>query len=338
MSQIIRVCLIGAGRAGMIHAVNFRNAVHDADLVAVADPDPEACANACAQLGIDRCYLDYREALSADDIDAIVVVAPTSLHCEITEAAAAAGKHVLCEKPMAMNEAECDRMIDACGKSGVYLQIGFMRRFDQSFRMAYDAVQNGDIGDVVMVRSNTRGPSIPMKWTYDLRKSNGTLAEVNSHDIDSLRWFTGSEFASVHAIAGNYRCPDAAQEFPDYYDNVVMAASFKNHMQGLIDGAVSVKYGYDARVEILGTRGCIFLGEMKDKRIAVVTSNGVTQPVQSSWRSLFADAYLREDEHFIECIRTGRQPDATGFDGKMCVKVVNAGNISIRENRIVILD
>jgi len=334
----IGICLIGAGRAGLIHAVNFRKAVPGAYLAAVADPYPDACLNACKELDIDRYYLDYHDALNSPDIHAVIIVAPTSLHCEMVEAAAAAGKHVFCEKPMAMDESECDRMIAACADAKVILQIGFMRRFDDSFMLAYDAVQRGDIGDVVMVRSNTRGPSIPMKWTYDLKKSNGPLAEVNSHDIDSLRWFTGSDYESIYAIAGNYRCPEALADYPDYYDNVSMIARFKNQMQGMIDGAVSVQYGYDSRVEILGTHGCIYLGEMKDKRISIVTHAGVVQPVQNSWRTLYVDAYLKEDKHFIECIREECSPKVTGVDGKMCVSAVTAGNLSIVEKRIVILN
>ena len=100
---------------------------------------------------------------------------------------------------------------------------------------------------------------------FDLAKSNGTLAEVNSHDIDTLRWFTGSEFDEVYAIAGNYRCPQALPAYPDYYDNFVLTALFKNGMQGLIDGAASVSYGYDARVEVLGTHGVLFVGQLSDK-------------------------------------------------------------------------
>ena len=109
-------------------------------------------------------------------------------------------------------------------------------------------------------------------------------------------------------------------------------------MQGIIDGAVSVKYGYDSRMEILGTKGCIYLGEMKDKRITVVADGDVVQPVQKSWRTLYTDAYLKEDIHFIDCIREGRQPRVTGIDGKMCVKVVNAGNLSIAQHQIITLD
>ena len=124
-------------------------------------------------------------------VDAVVVVTPTSLHREVVLAAAKAGKHVLCEKPMAMDVRECDDMIDACARASVKLQIGFMRRYDESFRAAKERVDAGEIGEVVLVKSLTHGPSVPQEWMYDIAKSNGPLAEVNSHDIDAARWFTG---------------------------------------------------------------------------------------------------------------------------------------------------
>ena len=105
---------------------------------------------------------------------------------------------------------------------------------------------------------------------YDIRKSNGPLAEVNSHDIDTMRWFTDSEFQTLYAVGGNYRCQDAKEEWPDFYDNVVMAASFENGMQGLLDGAQGVGYAYDAHVEVLGTKGetCDLQFRIKDGKIS----------------------------------------------------------------------
>jgi myo-inositol 2-dehydrogenase/D-chiro-inositol 1-dehydrogenase/scyllo-inositol 2-dehydrogenase (NAD+) len=171
---------------------------------------------------------------------------------------------------------------------------------------------------------------------YDITKSNGPLAEVNSHDIDTLRWYTGSEFKSLYAIGGNFRCPDAKAEFPDFYDNVIMNASFVNGMQGIIDGAQGVGYGYDARVEILGTKGCIFLGQVHEKAISVCTTGkGMYKPVMNSWRYLFREAYVEEDKDFVSCILNGTSPKVTGKDGKMAVKVVKSGNLSIVEKRIV---
>jgi myo-inositol 2-dehydrogenase/D-chiro-inositol 1-dehydrogenase/scyllo-inositol 2-dehydrogenase (NAD+) len=332
----IGVCLVGAGRAGMIHAVNFRSRVPNAELVAVADPIEQACVNACKELSISKYFLDYKQAIQEKDIDAIVVVAPTAYHKGIVVDAAKAKKHIFCEKPMAMDENECEEMIKATNENNVKLQIGFMRRFDESFVQAKEVAESGEIGNVVMVRSNTRGPSIPQKWMYDIHKSNGPLAEVNSHDIDTLRWFTGSEFKSVYAIGGNYRSPEALKDYPDFYDNVVMNAQFENGMQGLIDGAQGVAYGYDARVEILGTKGIIFLGQVHEKSIAVCTKEtGMTRPIMNSWRYLFREAYLEEDRHFVDCILNDQKPRVTGVDGKMAVKVVRAGNKSIVDKKIV---
>lgn len=335
----VGVCLIGAGRAGMIHAVNFRTRVPQARLVAVVDPVAEVAAKACRELDIAKYYLDYRDALQDDAIDAVVVVAPTAYHREIVIAAAQAGKHILCEKPMAMDEWECDRMNEAVAAHKVKLQVAFMRRFDDSFIRAKEIIARGDIGDVVLVKSLTRGPSIPQPWMYDLNKSNGCLAEVNSHDIDTLRWFTESEFDTVSAIGNNYRCAEARNRFPDYYDNFILNASFRNGRLGMIDGAAAVQYGYDARAEILGTQGVIFLGQLHDQTVIVCNrEGGMTRPVMNSWRHLFREAYIAEDIHFIQCILNDEQPRVSGIDGKMAVKVVKAGNLSIKEQRVVKLE
>jgi myo-inositol 2-dehydrogenase/D-chiro-inositol 1-dehydrogenase/scyllo-inositol 2-dehydrogenase (NAD+) len=340
MKKDIGICVIGAGRAGLIHARNFRSSVPGARLVAVSDPVKSACESARESLGIDACYQDYREALENPEINAVVVVAPTVFHRDIVVDAADAKRHIFCEKPMAMNEAECYDMTRAAERNGVKLQIGFMRRFDAGFRQAKEIVTSGAVGDVVMVRSNTRGPSVPQPWMYDIGKSNGPLAEVNSHDIDTLRWFTESEFSSVYAIGGNYRSPDARAEFPDFYDNVVMSAVFANGCQGVIDGAQGVGYAYDARTEILGTKGCVFVGRLQDNSVVAYTadSHAGTYSTVPSWRQLFEPAYLAEDAAFTECVLSDGEPCVTGRDGLMAVRVVNAGNRSIMEKRVVECD
>ena len=334
----IQIALIGAGRAGMIHAVNFKHAVDGAELYAIADANEQAAAEAAKKLEVARFSSDYKIFLNDDAVDAVIVVTPTKFHCEIVCEAAAAGKHILCEKPMAMDEFECDVMAQAADRHNVILQLAFMRRYDRSFIAAKKAIEEGTIGEVVMVRSNTRGPSIPKPWMYDISKSNGPLAEVNSHDIDTLRWFTGSEFESVYAIAGNYRCLDARQDFPDFYDNVCLIGKFINGMQGIIDGAQGVQYGYDARCEILGTRGCLYLGHTEKNSLCICTNDGKKRGAfVNSWRDLFKDAYLAEDQDFAACIQEGRSPAVSALDGKMAVRIVNAGNKSIKEKRVVIL-
>jgi predicted dehydrogenase len=332
----IGVCVIGSGRAGMIHAGNFAGRVAHAELAALVDARKETVEESCRELGVKAGYQDYRQALADPRVHAVVVVVPTVLHKEIVVDAARAGKHILCEKPMAMNPAECDEMIAACGKAGVKLQIGFMRRFDASFMAARARIDAGEIGDVVLVKSLTHGPSVPQEWMYDIAASNGPLAEVNSHDIDTLRWFAGGEIVEVYAIGGNFRCPQARERYPDFYDNVSMVCRFADGRQGFIDGAAAVGYGYDARTEIVGTKGVMFVGRIEqDGVVACSTGAGIVRSFVPSWRNLFTEAYLGEDQAFIDCIRTGGEPKVSGWDGRMAVAVVNAGNRSIVERRPV---
>ena len=335
-SSHVGIAVIGAGRAGMIHARNFASGrVASARLAALAEPLDAARQRASQELQPARTCADYRQLFADPDVDAVVVATPSAYHCEIVVAAAQAGKHVLCEKPMAMNAAECDAMLSAVEQAGVKLQIGFMRRYDAGFVAAKQRVEAGEIGRVVLVKSLTHGPTTPKPWMYDVRKSNGPLSEVNSHDIDTVRWFSGSEFEEVYAIAGNFRSPEARKQHPDFYDNVILSARLKNGMQGSITGAQGVQYGYDARCEILGEKGLITVGTLAASSMTAHTAAGSTTPTVHSWMDLFLDAYRAEDEDFVRCIVDDRPPRAGGRDGKAAVMVVNAGNRSIVERRPV---
>ncbi|MDO4587353.1 MAG: Gfo/Idh/MocA family oxidoreductase [Planctomycetia bacterium] len=329
------ICLIGAGRAGMIHARNYHERITNADILCVVDAVEDAAAKAAQELEAESFGTDYRNVLDNKNIDAVVVAAPTNLHKQIVLDFANAGKRIFCEKPMGVTVAECDEMINCCKNNNVLLQIGFMRRHDESFLMARERVESGDIGDVVLVQSCTRGPSKPKPWMYDISRSNGILAEVNSHDIDSVRWFANSEMKTVYAIAGNYRNREVAEQYPDYYDNVVVSGIFQNGIQYVITGSSYVQYGYDSRMEIIGTKGRIQVGR-NDKLFCNCTTPGVgtSTPFIESWTSLFRDAYLAEDRHFVECVLNNTEPKVTGLDGRMAVRIVEVGNASIREGKI----
>ncbi|MDD4849141.1 MAG: Gfo/Idh/MocA family oxidoreductase [Gemmiger sp.] len=336
MKAELGIALIGAGRAGMIHARNFAARVPGARMVAVSDVVEQSARQAAEELGADGWTTDYRQVLENPAVDAVIVVTPTKYHHEIVVAAAQAKKHILCEKPMAMNAQECRQMQQAADANGVALQVGFMRRFDEGFRRAKEIVESGQIGEVVMVKSLTRGPSTPREWMYDIQKSNGPLAEVNSHDIDTLRWLTGSEVQSLYAMAGNYRCGEIRPSYPDFYDTVLMNLRMANGMLGSIDGAQGVQYGYDARVDILGTKGAIQVGGLQNTRtVAFTKEGGLHGDVVKSWMNLFEDAYLREDTSFVNCIQKGRPPEVTGLDGLRAVQIVQAGNESIKTGEIV---
>jgi myo-inositol 2-dehydrogenase / D-chiro-inositol 1-dehydrogenase len=333
------ICLIGCGRAGMIHARNFSGKVPGAHMEAAADVAEAAARSAADELGISKWGRDYRDFLDDPLVGAVVVVAPTNLHCGIVLDCAAHGKHVFCEKPMAMDTGECARMIAACRDNGVKLQIGFMRRHDVNFTEAKRLLDEGAIGDLVLVKSHTRGPSKPQPWMYDLKKSNGILAEVNSHDIDAVRWFAGSEVERLYAVGGNFRNPEVRDQYPDYYDNVVMTGTFRNGVQFEIDGSAYVRYGYDSHVELVGTKGMLHVGRSRGDYVELTTPDrGTSVPFVSSWTTLFTDAYLREDISFAEAVVRDTVPAVTGMDGLMAVSIVEAGNRSIRTGEAVRLE
>lgn len=334
MSKKLKVCLIGCGRAGMIHARSYAGNVRGAELIALCDPMQANLEAAQKEIEVSYIYTDYREALKNPEIDAVVVVTPTQFHHEIVIAAAQAGKHIFCEKPMASNAQECDEMIEACKANNVKLQLGFMRRFDKSFRRGKELIDSGAIGKVAMIKSNTYGPSEPKEWMYDVRKSYGPIGEVNSHDFDTIRWYAGSEVKLIHAIGHNFRSPEKAQEYPEYYDTCSVLLEFENGVIANITGAQYVKYGYDSRTEILGTEGIVKVGSQETNSVELVTSDRqIHKDSMDSWRTLFRDAYVAEANAFADCILNDTEPEVTGHDGKMALILVNEGLRSILEKQ-----
>jgi len=304
----------------------------------------EACLHEVGdQFGVEKRYTDYREVMRDDEVDAVIIVTPCHLHSAIACAAAEAGKHILLEKPMALNVNQCRSIIEAVENAGVTLQLSFMRRFDEGFVRAKALIDSGELGRVMVVKSTGRGPGLPPPWIYDLDKSNGILAEVNSHDFDSVRWLAGSDITRVYAEGANFKCPDAKADYPDFYDNAVVTLRFANGVLGTIDGTCPCHYGYDARVEVLCEKGVIFIGSavksgcthVKVDNVEVTgVGTGYTESVWS-WRSLFKDAYLAELEHLIECIEQKKTPKVTGLDGLKAVAAVVAANQALRSGQPV---
>ena len=338
MSASLRCGLIGLGRAGRIHAGNLAQRIPGAELTAVCDLDAQAVEDFAGEFDVAHRFTDYRAAVTDPSVDAVVIVTPTFLHCEMAVAAAEAGRHIFLEKPMALSVAECRQIIAAADRAGVRLQIGFMRRFDAGFRRAKALLESGEFGRVLLVKSTGRGPGGPGPWMYDLSQSNGIVAEVNSHDLDSLFWFTGARLKRVYAEAHNFKCPDARDSHPDFYDNVLAQFRFHDDTLGVVDGACPAHYGYDARVEILCERGVIFVGSAREHGVTHITVDGqVCGEAVASWRGLFREAYAAEMADFVAAVHDDRPTSVTGADGLAAVEAVLAVNESIRTGQPVVL-
>ncbi len=339
MPSPIRVCLVGAGRAGRVHAHSLRHHVPQGLPVALVDPNPEALRAAGNDFGIAARFTSLEEALESADFEAVVITTPTNTHCSLAVTAALAGKHLLLEKPMALTIEECDRILSAVSRAGTWLQMGFMRRFDPEFVAAYQRIQAGEIGQPMLVKSLSHGPGLPPAWARDMRTSNGLLAEVNSHDWDCTRWLVTSNPERVYAEIANFKGPRHAIDAPDFYDNALVNIRFQSGALGSISGVCPCDYGYDARVEIVGEKGIMQIGQMQSQAVVVCTDrdHGLVTPIYRTWPERFAWGYIREMEHFIDCILNDQPPQVDGHDGRWAVAGVLAGTKSFIEQRPVYL-
>lgn len=332
----VRVCIVGAGRTGQVHGANLAFRISMAEVAAIVDSNMEAARNLASLLGGVNCYESLTSAIKKEDFDAVFITTPTFTHHPLTIEAAEAGKHVFCEKPMALTLKEADEMISAARRNSVKLQIGFMRRFDPEFRKAKSLIEEGAIGKPVLIKSVGRGPGLPPKWALDPKTGLGMVAEVNSHDFDTLRWFMNDEFKTIYADAAALLRPDVAEEFPGFHDIVAVIARFQKGGFGIIDGGCPVNYAYDARVEVLGTEGLITLGEIQGTSLLICHKDQriTTEPFHS-WRDRFREAYISEAESFLKAIIEDREVEVTGEDGRKALEATLAAIKSIRERKPV---
>jgi scyllo-inositol 2-dehydrogenase (NAD+) len=332
----LRVAVVGAGRAGAVHAGNLGDYAARAELVAIVDEREEAAGVLAERVGATP-FRTLGEALDAAGIDAVVIAAPTFTHRELAVQAAQRGKHVFCEKPMALSVEECDAMIGAAEEAGAVLQIGFMRRFQPEFVEARRRIEAGDVGEPMVIKSLTRGPGLPPPWAWDLERSNGMLAEVNSHDFDCVRWLTGSEIERVYTETANHKGAARGVDAPDFYDNAVVALRLASGAIGTIDGTCPADYGYDARVEVVCSEGLLVVGDLRGQAIVEVRDRdvGTVSPLHRTWPDRFRDAYRAEIRSFVDSALDGLTPTVGGADGRAAVAAVLAANRSWQEDRPV---
>src|SRR5512140_1018439 len=236
MKTPVRICMIGAGRVGKNHSRAITRHIAGGKIVALVDVMAQIRGETAAEFGIDQQFDTLEEALDKAEFDAVVITTPTPTHLPITSLAAEHKKHVFLEKPMALNLEECDEIVKVTEKNGVLLQLGFMRRFDPEFVVAAQRIEAGEIGNPMMVKSNTHGPGLPPPWARDLRTSNGMLAEVNSHDWDTTRWLMGSNYQRVYTEVANFKGAANNVDTPNFYDNVLVNLRFESGGLGTISG------------------------------------------------------------------------------------------------------
>ncbi len=318
MSNPIRFGLIGTGWIGRFHAESLARRVPGASLVAVADPNIQAAQS----IGAPRTYADPAELIADPTIDAIVISSPAATHADLVVAAAQAGKHVFCEKPMALTLDDADRAIRAAESAGVTLQVGFNRRFASDFAAAHEAVTAGDIGTPQLLRSLTRDPGITADVAARVKPWT-IFNETLIHDFDTLCWLNpGARVAEVYAQAAALIHPQFADA--GFLDTAVVQLRFDNGAFGIAEASFQAVYGYDVRGEIFGSKGVLLAGR---------------EPAQAGKLNteLFHDAYVAQFAHFVNSIAAGAAPSVTGHDARVALEIALAAAESVRTGAPVAL-
>ena len=330
MGEKVRVGVIGAGVMGRYHCETLARRLPGAALAAVADVDAGAAERAAALSPGAVATTDDRALLAEPSLQAVVIATPNDTHAALIREAARAGKHVFCEKPLALDLASADAALTEAARQGVKLQVGFQRRFDPAYREARRAIADGELGAVELIAGTTRDPRPPS--VEQLRRSGGLFTDTAIHDLDSIRFLTGLEVVEVFATASTLVLPDGGEGFAD---TAVTALRLQTGALAVITNSLRAAYGYEVSVEVMGERGKVEVGYERQTAVRRLTAEGVQHDHVVRFRDRFGEAYVAELAHFVDCVANDREPEATGADGRAALALSLLAQRSWREGRPV---
>ncbi|GIP16403.1 inositol 2-dehydrogenase [Paenibacillus montaniterrae] len=328
----IGIGIVGAGRIGKLHAENMIKHP-DIELIGVSDVQlNEALLRWSKPFNLSIVTDSYLQLIEDERVDAIFICSPTNTHIDIIRAAAAAGKHIFCEKPISFHYEETKQVLQLVQEAGIIFQVGFNRRFDHNFSKVRALVDADKIGEPHIIKITSRDPA-PPPASY-IAASGGMFMDMSIHDFDMARFLAGSEVETVFA-EGTVLVDPAIGELGDI-DTAIVTLRFTNGALGVIDNSRRAAYGYDQRVEILGAKGSIGVENDLPTTVKISTEEAiVTDHPQYFFLDRYMASYKAELEHFIECVSNGAAPSVSVFDGYQAERIACAARRSLGEHRIV---
>jgi predicted dehydrogenase len=340
----VGVGIVGSGFVAEIHAEALKR-VPAARLAAVASPTEGRAREFAARHGLPHAFSDYRELLELAEVDVVSVCLPNDRHCAVTVAAAAAGKHVICEKPLCLSLAEADRMIGACSAAGVALMYAEELCFAPKYVRAKELAAEGALGEVYLVKQSEKHSGPHADWFWDVQRSGGGVAlDMGCHGIEFCRWILGRRaIRSVFAQMGT--CRHAARTEAD--DNAVLVLEFSGNATGLVEESWAKPGGMDDRAEIHGTRGVTYADLLHGNALETYSEVGYGYAVEKApdtrgwsypvFEEIWNYGFPQELAHFLECVQHQREPLVTGIDGKVVLEAIYAAYESARTGAKVAL-
>lgn len=343
MSKEIKIGLIGAGWMGKAHTTAFHNArmIFGDDMPVfelVSDVSEDAVAKFAKNMGYNRYTTNWMDVVTDPAIDLVDVATPNCMHYEMAKAALEHGKHVFCEKPLADTVEKCkeaEQIIAAHPE--LTFMLGFMRRYDHSYQVAKKKMENGDIGDVILVRCYSQDPIAIIKGTLEYApRSGGQFIDMSIHDIDLIRWLTESEPKKLWAIGGCY-------EFKQYKDwddgdNVSCLIQNENETMAFFYAGRAAAHGSAVETEIVGTRGTLRISAVPtDSLLEVMSEHGVCRECYQDFVTRWHDAYVKEMEVFCDNVATGTPANPNVYDGTKSTNIAFRCKESFLKNELLTL-
>lgn len=323
--KILNIGIIGAGRIGRLHAENIVSCYRNVKLKSVSDLYYENLRDWADSLGIENLTGNYGDILDDPEIDAVLVCSPTDTHARISIEAADAGKHVFCEKPVDMDPDRIREVLKHVEKAGVVFQVGFNRRFDRNFRKAYNTVREGKVGDIHIIRITSRDPAPPTP-EY-IKVSGGIFMDMTIHDFDMMRYLAGCEVTEVFA-AGSVLVDKTIGELGDI-DTAAVVLIFENGAIGIIDNSRKAVYGYDQRIEVFGSKGCVTVSNETESLAVLSDESGVwSEKPKYFFLERYRESFIIEIGEFIDSVQKGKKPTVGGVDGLYSVLIAMAAKES----------
>jgi len=325
----VRIGILGAGRIGKAHAAAI-SATARAQFVAVAEPFAEVAEAMASQYGCDIRTID--EIASSSDIDGVIICTPTDTHADLIEQFCRAGKAVFCEKPVDLDIARVQNVLKVVDEVNGTLMVGFNRRFDPDFTGVKDAIDDGTIGQVEMVTITSRDPGAP-PIEY-IKRSGGIFRDMTIHDFDMARWLLGDEVTEVQASASVL----VDQEIGNAgdFDSVNVLLKTESGRQAVITNTRRATYGYDQRIEVLGSEGMAQADNHHENTVQIATASGYKRrPLMNFFMERYMPAYEAEIRAFVAAVEEGVTPPTTGIDGLLALALAEAAVKSVAEGRVV---
>ncbi|MDR0841653.1 MAG: inositol 2-dehydrogenase [Christensenellaceae bacterium] len=324
--KTLKVGVVGTGRIGKLHVNNLMSRVKNATVVAVTDVVYDSAQALAKQWNIPKVYKDYKELVADPEIDAVLVCSSTDTHSIIAYEAVMAGKHVFCEKPIDYDLGRIQKVIDAVEQKGVKFQVGFNRRFDRNFKKVRDSVQSGVIGAPHIVMVTSRDPE-PPPVSY-VKVSGGIFLDMMIHDFDMVRYLSGSEVTEVFANGAVLVDPGIGEAGD--VDTAIVTLKFKNGAIGVINNSRQAVYGYDQRVEVFGSKGCITADNETPNLTTLSTAEGVTKEKPLFFfLERYNDAFIAELDGFVEAVLEDKPTLVNATDGLKPVLIAMAAKKSL---------